>query len=70
MHVLSLLAAASPALCAAPALAAEEARAPDVVYVPTSRDVVEDMLRLADKTLESGSAVPYLWIVAGRKGAS
>ena len=47
MRVLSLFVSASLAMCGLPALA-DNARAPDVVYVPTPQNVVEDMLRLAD----------------------
>lgn len=47
MRVLRFVVSASLALCALPALA-DNARAPDVVYVPTPQHVVEDMLRLAD----------------------
>lgn len=48
MRFASLLCAALFPLCAAAAETRDAPRPPDVIYVPTPQDVVEDMLRLAD----------------------
>ena len=49
MRLPTLIATALFAACAATATVARDAqREPDVIYVPTPQEVVEDMLRLAD----------------------
>ncbi|HEU4646208.1 MAG TPA: SAM-dependent methyltransferase, partial [Burkholderiales bacterium] len=49
MRLPTLIATALFAACAATATVARDTqRAPDVIYVPTPQEVVEDMLRLAD----------------------
>lgn len=48
MRFASFLCAASFALCTAASETRDAPRAPDVIYVPTPQEVVEDMLRLAD----------------------
>jgi ribosomal protein L11 methylase PrmA len=48
MRFASLLCAALFPLCAVAAETRDAPRPPDVIYVPTPQDVVEDMLRLAD----------------------
>lgn len=49
MRAHTLIVAALLAACGATLVAAREAqREPDVIYVPTPQEVVEDMLRLAD----------------------
>jgi ubiquinone/menaquinone biosynthesis C-methylase UbiE len=70
-YLLAFLVIASPALAQAQP-ARKPSRMPDVIYVPTPQDVVEDMLRLAnvkkgDVLYDLGSGDGRIAITAAKK---